>query len=56
MIPEGWKLVPIEPTIEMEEAGAKGSGEDSTDCALGAWKAMLAAAPEPPLGVWQINK
>lgn len=33
-----------EPTEEMIAAGARGSGEDSQDVALGAWEAMIDAA------------
>ena len=44
-IPEGWKLVPIEPTEEMYNAGANHcDGYWSTAQAV--WDAMLAAAPE----------
>lgn len=41
---EGWVMVPKEPTVAMVRSGAKGSGEDSEGCAIGAWKAMLAVA------------
>lgn len=50
-IPEGWKLVPVEPTEEMEKAGRK----EAADCddtygsslfsAAEIYRAMLAAAP-----------
>lgn len=51
VVPEGWKLVPVEPTPDMreafhqaneewEEGGAKWSPDHQ-------WKAMLSAAPEP---------
>jgi hypothetical protein len=46
-VPAGWKLVPVEPTEAMIEAGASGSGEDSEATAIGAWEAMLAAAHAP---------
>ena len=41
----GWKLVPIEPTTEMEEAGYYTSG--SFTAAAATYAAMLAAAPKP---------
>ena len=42
-LPNGWKLVPIEPTLEMIGAAA-----DQADCMGDWWRAMLAAAPPPP--------
>lgn len=42
----GYAIVPKEATPEMLAAGAKGSGEDSKGVAVGAWDAMLAAAPK----------
>jgi len=44
-IPEGWKLVPIEPTDEMCNAEALDVGKKT---ARSTWAAMLAAAPQPP--------
>ena len=44
--PEGWRAVPVEPTPEMI-AAAYGNYLRGTE--RGNWKAMLAAAPEPPL-------
>lgn len=41
--PEGWTIVPIEPTPEMEKAGESWSGLPSAT-----WAEMLDAAPEPP--------
>jgi len=41
-VPEGWKLVPLEPTDEMRVACLYGSDADEIDAD---WKAMLAAAP-----------
>lgn len=38
-LPDGWKLVPIEPTAEMYEAG------DKQITTKQAWDSMLAAAP-----------
>ena len=45
IVPEGWKLVPIELTTEMEEAGYYTSG--SFTAAAATYAAMLAAAPKP---------
>ena len=52
--PEGWKLVPKEPTLEMREVAVKYvdgpydiSRFDIHD-AEDVYKAMLSAAPEPP--------
>lgn len=39
-IPEGWKLVPIEPTEEMINEGVSAFG--------GVYRAMIEAAPTPP--------
>ena len=51
-VPEGWKLVPIEPTHEMVKACASAAraymqeyGENSPRRVM--WAAMLAAAPKP---------
>ena len=43
-IPNGWQLVPIEPTIEMIQAATHNSVGFGTKAA---YKAMLAAAPKP---------
>lgn len=43
-VPEGWKLVPVEPTVEMLSAGAE-CWHISKDNADGYYRAMLAAAP-----------
>lgn len=52
-VPEGWKLVPVEPTREMCDAFDKSSAwedvefwEGSFNLASG-WEAMLSAAPFP---------
>lgn len=58
-IPKGYKLVPVEPTDEMEIAGGKDSGTCST-CLYGngggdpayTYRAMLAAAPTPPQPIY----
>lgn len=58
-LPEGWKLVPVEPTLGMSLAGAVAQAEKLKRYALGgslppidhgmpdAYSAMLAAAPQP---------
>jgi hypothetical protein len=53
MIPNGWKLVPVEPTLEMLLAEdlslpPPGSEDDWSAFAKASWAAMLDAAPEPP--------
>ena len=49
-VPEGWKLVPIEPTYEMLEAGEGALVPTYTDTPVSVpfdvYRAMLAAAPE----------
>ncbi len=45
-IPEGWKLVPVEPTGAMLEV-ARGHGSYHRQAEY-VYRAMLAAAPEPP--------
>lgn len=47
---DGWKLVPIEPTIEMREAfhnSYKDFENCIGECPDSQWKAMIAAAPKP---------
>ena len=58
MVPDGWKLVPVEPTQEMRMAGVAAQSEKLKRYALGgslppidhgipdAYSAMLAAAPK----------
>ncbi len=49
-IPVGWKLVPVEPTIEMVTAPAIDHEDSATpDASERVYRAMLAAAPEPPV-------
>lgn len=43
--PDGWKLVPIEPTVEMLTTEAIDTGERTSRTT---WAGMLAAAPTPP--------
>lgn len=57
--PEGWKLVPIEPTPEMESKGADAffspqpqSIEDENARAASVYRRMLSTAPSAPDG-WQ---
>ncbi|MBO1505643.1 hypothetical protein JKX24_24820 [Serratia proteamaculans] len=47
-IPDGWKLVPVELTKEMQDAwdSAPVSSDDDTVNMMNAYRAMLAAAPE----------
>ena len=51
-VPEGWQLVPKEPTGVMKDAGAYALPVDysSTSAAANAYRAMLAAAPVPQEG------
>jgi len=46
-VPEGWKLVPIEPTHEMTERGAQ-EADWYAHNAQYCYKAMIDAAPQPP--------
>lgn len=43
-VPEGWQLVPKEPTQQMVNDGV----EEDSDTLRGVYRAMLAAAPNPP--------
>lgn len=48
-VPEGWKLVPVEPTATMISAFEHAPcAENYTDAATLAWEAMLDATPQPP--------
>jgi multidrug efflux pump subunit AcrA (membrane-fusion protein) len=48
-VPEGWRLVPVEPTAAMISAFEHAPcAENYTDAATWAWEAMLDAAPQPP--------
>ena len=44
MVPDGWQLVPVEPTIEMVQAATHSAVGFGTRAA---YRAMLAAAPKP---------
>ena len=51
MVPQGWKLTPVEPTLAMIRAGrdtplAGEADDDSPEDYRGVYRAMLAAAPE----------
>lgn len=46
IVPDGWKLVPLEPTEEMNKAGWSAMNEH--DAINPTYRAMLAAAPEAP--------
>lgn len=46
VIPDGWKIVPIEPTEKMLTASYMFSYVDNT---IDSWKAMLNVAPQPPV-------
>lgn len=51
-IPDGWKLVPVEPTWEMLSANGCVKHHDGQECShhenrKRIWRAMLAAAPSP---------
>lgn len=48
-VPDGWKLVPVEPTQEMATAYRYGTLLQNRN----AWRAMLSAAPTPPEGPWE---
>lgn len=54
-IPEGWVLVPIEPTREMVAAATERAAEliqadtSTPYVAEETWQAILAAAPPPPV-------
>jgi|SRR5579859_5413484 len=47
-VPEGWKLVPIEPTESMLNEGTAADTEQSRMEAKCVWDAMVSAAPNHP--------
>lgn len=52
-VPEGWKLVPVEPTAAMIIAFERAPcAENYTDAATWVWEAMVDAAPQPEGGEW----
>lgn len=57
-VPEGWKLVLVEPTEEMKDAAdhawqAYDDHGSSRDSAVAAYRSMVAAAPVPPVATVQ---
>lgn len=46
--PDGWKLVPVEPTREMLLAAYDRSRDGTTPLHFKTWASMLSASPEPP--------
>ena len=49
IVPQGWKLVPLEPTTEMVEAAFDAIPASLLDGKIRThYRAMLAAAPQPP--------
>lgn len=54
VVPQGWNLVPVEPTEKMVNEGScaqttqHGHGYIGEYAAKTAWQHMLAAAPQPP--------
>jgi hypothetical protein len=49
-VPAGWKLVPVEPTPEMLDAGINAAPIALDDDLESAYLAMLSASPQPPVG------
>ena len=49
-VPDGWKLVPVEPTDEMYAAFWGVYDRDPEVSITKSWKAMLTAAPQPESG------
>ncbi|MFM5554746.1 hypothetical protein ACET6R_11290 [Aeromonas veronii] len=51
VVPEGWKVVPVEPTIEMCDAGAiydqRMQRDEIGPTFAGCYRSMIAAAPQP---------
>lgn len=52
-VPEGYVMVPIEPTEEMEKAGQAEMGTAGTYGFVPLYKAMIQAATPPAVGGWQ---
>ncbi|MGU5720501.1 hypothetical protein [Aeromonas hydrophila] len=52
VVPEGWKVVPIEPTDQMYVAGNSAYWSTSTNrgAIVSTYSAMIAAAPQPEEG------
>lgn len=49
-VPDGYALVPLEPTVEMSDAGAKYDRFNKETTYAGLYRAMIAAAPKPEGG------
>lgn len=47
-VPEGWKLVPVEPTPEIIRAAGKTHCLPTDGWEIRIYQSMLAAAPQPP--------
>lgn len=47
-IPDGWKLVPVEPTKEMIDAGLRKNASNPHPWCPAVYRAMLAASPANP--------
>jgi hypothetical protein len=47
-VPDGWKLVPCEPTVEMLDAGFMAYERTKIKRGHARWYAMLSAAPHHP--------
>ncbi|WP_368900383.1 hypothetical protein [Mixta calida] len=45
VVPEGWQLVPLEPTQEMRTASNRYKRTTKTPTGPGFWRAMIEAAP-----------
>ena len=52
-VPEGWKLVPAIPTLEMQQAALKYVARQYQTRDV--YRAMIAAAPKPPDGLMREN-
>ncbi|GKQ61230.1 hypothetical protein KAM338_14070 [Aeromonas caviae] len=53
VVPEGWKVVPVEPTDQMYVAGNSAYWSTSTNrgAIVSTYSAMIAAAPQPDEGI-----
>lgn len=47
-VPDGWKLVPVEPTAPMRDSGVSAANNKPQWSIRAVWAAMLAAAPSVP--------
>lgn len=53
VVPQGWKLIPTEPTLTMQQAALKHVARQHQTRDI--YAAMLAAAPQPPEGLKREN-